>query len=675
MNRQWHRLAHRFAAFVAVAAALPFAAYAYVRLPVDGFSPSPFANAGPILSQISCSCDPVGNLLTASNETATFSFAYDAMDRLTASVSRVGVSPVSSFEFPVSYSRDAGGLVTNLVYAPGKTLTRTYDPDGRLSSVSDWLGHTWTFTWDGAGKPTGGTVPGGIVATNHYDAAGRLSSWSVGSLAGRTITRDLAGLKTREDVTAGPYPVPSLVRYAENSFDAADRLVSAQVRYGSHTNAAIAEAYYYDGNGALTNLVSGSNAVFSAVYDALGQLSSLRLCASARDLFYDALGNRLVSGDRLWLPDHADPLKRPLIEADAATGEPIRYYLWGPGRLLGFIDAASGTLTVAHCDEYGSVVALTDASGNTLHTACYGPNGQDWGATGTNPTPFAWLGGHGVQKVAVSDHLGPLYLTRYRLYSASLNRFLSSDPLGLAGWLNLYAYAEGDPLSYIDPLGLGAEKMWETGSYLGDVGQFFLGYGDAVAGTVGGLYNMVRHPVRAVQGLAGAIAHPVQTAKAVANSVADTWSSGNRGQGQIVGGALITAATVAAPYAKAGGTAKAAAAAKSATTAIKPYYPANQGFLGETSREFLYAGQRIDRYGGTASSRFFSPAGTPAGARSLPPGTASQPLRSFEVVKPFEVESGAVAPYFGEIGYGTQYRTPVNLETLLGRGILREVTP
>jgi len=116
-------------------------------------------------------------------------------------------------------------------------------------------------------------------------------------------------------------------------------------------------------------------------------------------------------------------------------------------------------------------------------------------------------------------------------------------------------------------------------------------------------------------------------------------------------------------------------AAKSTTSAIKPYYPANQGFLGETSREFLYAGQRIDRYGGTASSRFFSPAGTPAGARSLPPGTASQPLRSFEVVKPFEVESGAVAPYFGEIGYGTQYRTPVNLETLLGRGILREVTP
>ncbi len=501
--------------------------------------------------------DPVGNLLTASNETAFLSFAYDAMDRLTSAT-----TILSNGTYAATYARDAGGLVTNLVYAPGKAVARTYDPDGRLASVSDWNGRTWTFAWDGAGKPTGGTAPGGIGATNHYDAAGRLSAWSVGSLAGRTITRDLAGLKTRDDITAGPHPVPSFVRYAENTFDAADRLVSAQVRYGSHTNAAISETYLYDGNGALTNLVSASNSVFSAAYDPLGQLSSLRLCASALNFACDALGNRIVSGDRLWIPDHADPLKRPLIEADAATGEPIRYYLWAPGRLLGFIDAASGVLTVAHCDEYGSVVALTDASGNTLHTACYGPNGQDWGTTGTNPTPFAWLGGHGVQRVAVSDHLGPLYLTRYRLYAASLNRFLSPDPLGLAGGLNLYAYAEGDPLTYIDPLGLCADSMWETGSYLGDVGQFYAGYGDAIAGTVGGLYNMVRHPIRTAQGLAGAIAHPAHTAKAIADGIAETWSSGNRGQGQIVGNALILAATIAAPYAKAGGTAKAATAAK-----------------------------------------------------------------------------------------------------------------
>ena len=413
------------------------------------------------------SYDAVGNLLSASNAVARETFSYDVMDRLATAA-----TALSNAVFTAAYARDTGGLVTNLVYAPGKAVTRTYDTDGRLATVSDWAGHTWVFTHDGASKLTSVLSPDGIAATNRYDAAGRLESWSVGTLAGRAITRDAAGLKIREEITAGPHPAPAFVRYATNTFDAADRLIAASVRYGSHTNAAVSETYLYDGNGALTNVQSAiGNEHYG--YNPLGQLTSLNLRESVPSVVYsyDPIGNRIISGERLFIPDHADPLKRPLVEADAATGNVLRYYIWGNSRLLGFIDAASGTLTVAHCDEYGSVVALTDEVGNTLHTACYGPNGQDWGATGTNPTPFAWLGGHGVQRVAVSGHLGPLYLTRHRLYSASLQRFLSPDPLGPVGGLNLYAYAEGDPLSYIDPLGLCAE-----GNYIGrSINQLFMG--------------------------------------------------------------------------------------------------------------------------------------------------------------------------------------------------------
>ena len=240
--------------------------------------------------------DAVGNLLTASNEMARLSFTYDVMDRLATAT-----TVLSNATFTAAYARDAGGLVTNLVYAPGKIVARTYDADGRLVSLSDWLGHTWHFAWDGAGKPTGGTSPGGIAATNRYDAAGRLASWSVGTLAGRTVTRDAAGLKTREDVTAGPHPAPVFVRYATNTFDAADRLVSAQVYYGSHTNAPVSETYLYDGNGALTSLVSGGESVFTASYSPLGQISSLFLpfVPFVVECTYDPLGNRLISGDRL----------------------------------------------------------------------------------------------------------------------------------------------------------------------------------------------------------------------------------------------------------------------------------------------------------------------------------------------------------------------------------------
>ncbi len=195
------------------------------------------------------SYDAVGNLLTASNAVARETFTYDVMDRLTTAA-----TALSNAVFTAAYARDAGGLVTNLVCAPGKAVTRTYDTDGRLTTVSDWLGHTWSFTHDGASKPTSVLSPGGIAATNRYDAAGRLESWSVGTLAGRAITRDAAGLKIREEITAGPYPAPAFVRYATNTFDAADRLIAASVRYGSHTNAPVSETYLYDGNGALTNV-------------------------------------------------------------------------------------------------------------------------------------------------------------------------------------------------------------------------------------------------------------------------------------------------------------------------------------------------------------------------------------------------------------------------------------
>jgi hypothetical protein len=108
-------------------------------------------------------------------------------------------------------------------------------------------------------------------------------------------------------------------------------------------------------------------------------------------------------------------------------------------------------------------------------------------------------------------------------------------------------------------------------------------------------------------------------------------------------------------------------------TSIRPYYPANEGFLGPTEKVFLKPGDVIDRYGGSEYSRYFSPGGTPKCARSLPPDTAVQPLRRFEVLKPLEVESGTVAPAYGELGYGLQYKTPVQLDILLKRGVLREI--
>jgi RHS repeat-associated protein len=52
-----------------------------------------------------------------------------------------------------------------------------------------------------------------------------------------------------------------------------------------------------------------------------------------------------------------------------------------------------------------------------------------------------------------SDHAGQLF-RRNRYYDPSTGRFTQEDPIGLAGGMNLYGYAGGDPVNHSDPFGL-----------------------------------------------------------------------------------------------------------------------------------------------------------------------------------------------------------------------------
>jgi hypothetical protein len=69
-----------------------------------------------------------------------------------------------------------------------------------------------------------------------------------------------------------------------------------------------------------------------------------------------------------------------------------------------------------------------------------------------------------------------LYYYRARFYSASYHRFLSEDALEFNGGLNLYVYANANPVMYRDPTGLDA--------WLGLEGEVLLHFG--LVGTGGG---------------------------------------------------------------------------------------------------------------------------------------------------------------------------------------------
>jgi len=54
-----------------------------------------------------------------------------------------------------------------------------------------------------------------------------------------------------------------------------------------------------------------------------------------------------------------------------------------------------------------------------------------------------------------------LSYNRYRYYDVNALRYLSPDPIGLAGGVNAYAYVPS-PLSWVDPLGLTSCKLPEA---------------------------------------------------------------------------------------------------------------------------------------------------------------------------------------------------------------------
>jgi RHS repeat-associated protein len=78
--------------------------------------------------------------------------------------------------------------------------------------------------------------------------------------------------------------------------------------------------------------------------------------------------------------------------------------------------------------------------------------------------PKSWFGSLIVEQRDASG----LHYKRARYYDPVTGRFTQEDPIGLAGGLNLYGYANGDPVNFSDPFGLASCATADMGSTCDD---------------------------------------------------------------------------------------------------------------------------------------------------------------------------------------------------------------
>jgi len=152
------------------------------------------------------------------------------------------------------------------------------------------------------------------------------------------------------------------------------------------------------------------------------------------------------------------------------VGSDTTYYVYSNGKLLGeyddsgallveyvylngrplaqIVEDTSEVITYFHVDHQGTPRVGTDSTGASVWTWSYLGNAfGDIAPSGSVMVNLRFAGQY-------YDSESGLFYNWNRYYDPQTGRYVSSDPIGLAGGLNTFAYAMANPALYTDPEGL-----------------------------------------------------------------------------------------------------------------------------------------------------------------------------------------------------------------------------
>lgn len=323
----------------------------------------------------------------------------------------------------VSRTYNGDGFVSQIVTA-GVTLGYSYDNANRISAISDSSNSalTWAYGYDLLDRMTSASTSGNTYGWT-YDASGnRLTQ------TGTTPTTFLVSMTSNQltDTTG------SLVR--TYIYDAAGHATA----YGSLT-------FGYNDRG---RMAGASGASTSYLYNALGQLVQKSGGFGTTILVYDEAGHLMGEYDgsgnlveeTVWLGDIPVATLRP----NGSGGINVFYihtdHLNAPRKIS---QPTTGTLAWRwDSDPFGATAPNQNPGGLGTFTYNLRLPGQYYQAeTGLN---YNWL----------------------RDYDSLAGSYIESDPIGLRGGINTYAYVNSNPMGWTDPFGL---KAWDLNG-IGDTG-------------------------------------------------------------------------------------------------------------------------------------------------------------------------------------------------------------
>ncbi len=272
-----------------------------------------------------------------------------------------------------------------------------------------------------------------------------------------------------------------------HSYDAAGKLQSD----GLHQ-------YHYDSQGRLQSSQTGQGAdapTTKYAHNALGQrvfkTEPLFAAASGKDGALDDAeedpGLLKTLHDfftRLWNPAKSDAEHLGWAYVYDEEGSLLGEYGTGGAQSAGqsqylYLPTSQGPIPIAaeidgrlyaiHTDHLGTPRRLTQADGQAAWQWAYTPYGDEAPTLGaqrfTNETTNPTTGSTGIAPVRFNlrypgqyfDAESGLHYNYFRSYDPRTGRYTQSDPIGLQGGWNRYPYVGGNPLSFVDPLGLYTE--------------------------------------------------------------------------------------------------------------------------------------------------------------------------------------------------------------------------